>query len=221
MNCISAPLCDHRRFKGCPYLPKSRSRSVQTPENCLGAMQPSPRIRKTGTDRQRRAGRCSVKLVARAARLGHSQTAPRRHGGLRRGIIGVSQRFWLGLVLFVIISIVCIVLAGRTLSRQAPGGSVAGTGATSAASPSLVSARGQEKSSARPGGATIASPSLSTRVASGSAGRSAGGPAAPKRSPPLSPIALRGTTGPTGGGATVVPFAGACSSGLGNATGRT
>src|SRR5208282_5018165 len=106
------------------------------------------------------------------------------------------------------------------LPAEPLGGVASGDGPTSAAP--LVWARGQEKSSARPGGATIAAPRLSTRVASGSASRSAGWLVPPKRSPPSAPpIAPRGTTGPMAGRPTAAPFAGDCSSGPGNATGRT
>ena len=78
----------------------------------------------------------------------------------------------------------------------------------------LVFERGQEKSSARPRGATVASPRLSTRAASGSASRSAGCFAAPTSSPLFSvPVAFKGRTGPT------ASLAGDCFSGPGKATG--
>ena len=111
--------------------------------------------------------------------------------------------------------------SSEPLLAAAPlGGSALGSGSGSAVA--LISGRGQEKSSARPRGATTASPRLSTRVATGSACRSSGWLAAPKSSPAFSAlVAFKGSTGPTTGRPVTLSFAGGSSSGPGHATGST
>jgi hypothetical protein len=139
-------------------------------------------------------------------------TRRRRSLSLMRGVARLCCR---GFVRVLLLPILCAFIGSCAFGRLGIG----------KAAPyrlvALISGRGQEKSSARPRGATTASPRLSTRVANGSACIS-GWLAAPKSSPAFSMlIEFRGRTGPTTGRPVTLSFAGGGSSGPGNATGST
>src|SRR6202035_3829623 len=118
-----------------------------------------------------------------------------------------------------LVSSVFFGFAGAPFGGGADGVTAAGSGAASAlASPPR---RGQEKSSARPDGAGIGSPWVSTRTATGSAFAGALRPPSPSRLVPSTLVsAVNGSTGPTAGRGPAPRLAGA-PSGAGNATGTT
>ena len=100
--------------------------------------------------------------------------------------------------------------------------SASGAGPTSAPPLALVSGRGQEKSSARPGCATIASPQLSTRVASGSASPFRGMACGTQEHATLAAAVCTERNDRADGGArNGGPFRGRLLIRTGNATGRT
>ena len=114
--------------------------------------------------------------TGKGGRGGTPSSSWRVRCGFAGGLFGAGWLFasldffvWFLLASFLFVSVLPPTpFAGGAAAAGRAGATGAGATSTASSALALASARGQEKSSARPGGAAIASPRMSTRVAMGS-----------------------------------------------------